>query len=79
MSLNEELTLQRKFKHHFLKLPIGFWRHVGTTSRADLRKCGVTIGCAACSDTTVHGKTAKPTTEECQTRIGEQMEHDPEA
>ena len=47
-------------------------------TRADLRKYGVTIGCAACSDFAVHGKTAKPHTDECRTRIGEQMEHDPE-
>ena len=36
-------------------------------TRADLRKYGVTIGCSACSDTAVHGKTSKPLTEE---RIG---------
>ena len=45
--------------------------------RADLRKQGVAIGCAACSDIAVHGKTAKRQTGECRTRIGEQMEHDP--
>ena len=50
-------------------------RHV---TRADLRKYGVTVGCASCSDTAVHGKTAKPHTEECRKRTGEQMEHDPE-
>ena len=38
----------------------------------------MTIGCAACSDIAVHGQTATPHTEECRTRIGEQMEHDPE-
>ena len=51
------------------------WRYV---TRADSRKCGVTIGCAANSDIAVHGKTAKPHTEECRTTIGEQMEHDPQ-
>ena len=45
---------------------------------ADLRKYGVTIGCSACSDIAVHGKTSKPHTEECRNWIGEQMEHDPE-
>ena len=29
-------------------------------TRADLRKYGVTIGCAACSENAVHGKTATP-------------------
>ena len=46
--------------------------------RFHLRKYGVAIGCAACSDIAVHGKTATPHIEECRTRIGEQMEHDPE-
>ena len=46
--------------------------------RADLRKYDVTISCAACSDSAVHGKTAKPHTTQCRTRIAEQMEHDPE-
>ena len=32
-------------------------------TRADLRKYGVTIGCATCSDSAVHGKTAKPHTD----------------
>ena len=50
----------------------------GAVTRADLRKYGATIGCAACSDIAVLGKTAKPHTEECRTRIGEQMEHDVE-
>ena len=48
-------------------------RHV---TRADVRKYGMTIGCSACSEIAVHGKTSKPHTEECRTRIGEQMEHD---
>ena len=47
-------------------------------TRADLRKHGATIGHSACSDIAVHGKTTTPRTEECQTRIGEQMEHDPD-
>ena len=47
-------------------------------AREDLRKYGVTIGCSACSNIAVHGKTSKPHTEECRWRIGEQMEHDPE-
>ena len=47
-------------------------------TRADLRKYGVTIGCAACSDIAVHGKTAKPHTDECRAMIGVQVEHDPE-
>ena len=47
-------------------------------TRADLRKYGVTVGCAACSDIAVHGKTATPLAEECRTRIGEQVEHHPE-
>ena len=47
-------------------------------TRADLRKYGGAIGSAACSDIAVHGKTAKSHTEECRTRIEEQMEHDPE-
>ena len=50
-------------------------RHV---TRAGLRKCGVTIVCAACSDIAVHEKTSKPHTEECRTRIGELVEHDPD-
>ena len=44
-------------------------------SSADLGKCGARTGCAACSDIAVHGKTAKPHTEECRTRFGEQMDH----
>ena len=32
-------------------------------TRADLRKYGVAIGCAACSDLSVHGKTTKLHTE----------------
>ena len=36
----------------------------------------MTIGCSACSDIAVHGKTAKPHTEECRNRIGEQVERD---
>ena len=55
-------------------LPLAARRRYVT--RADSRKCGVTIGCAAYSDIAVHGKTAKPHTEECRTTIGEQMEHD---
>ena len=47
-------------------------------TRADLRKYGVTIGCSTCSDMAVQGRTSKPHTEECRTRSGEQMEHDPE-
>ena len=50
-------------------------RHV---TWADCRKYMVTIGCSACSDTAVRGKTSKLRTEECRTRTGEQMEHDPE-
>ena len=38
----------------------------------------MTIGCSACSDTAVHGKTSTPNTGECRNRIGEQIEHDPE-
>ena len=38
----------------------------------------MTIGCSACSDIAVHVKTSKPHTEECRTRIGEQMEHHPQ-
>ena len=38
----------------------------------------MTIGCSACSDTAVDGKTSTPHTAECRNRIGEQMEHDPE-
>ena len=44
----------------------------------DLRKYGVTIGCVACSDIAVQEKTAKYHPEQFRTRIGEQMEHDPE-
>ena len=49
-------------------------------TRADLeKKYGVTIGYAPCSDIAVHrGKTSKPYTEECGTRTGKQMGHDPE-
>ena len=47
-------------------------------TREDLRKYGVTIGCSACYEIAVHGKTSKPHTEEYRTRIGQQMEHDPE-
>ena len=36
----------------------------------------MTIGCAAVSDTAVHGKTSNFHTEECRNRIGEHM--DPE-
>ena len=38
----------------------------------------LTIGCVAFSHIASHGQTAKPHTEECRTRIGEQMKHDPE-
>ena len=38
----------------------------------------MTIGCSACFDMAVHGKTSKLHTEDCRNRIGEQMEHDPE-
>ena len=38
-------------------------------SRADLRKYGVTIGCAACSDIAVHGKTANLT----QNDVGQRL------
>ena len=47
-------------------------------TRADLRKYGAALGCAACSDTVVHGKTAKPHTDECWAVIGQQMGRDPE-
>ena len=61
------------------KVVLLFWRHAPRyVTRADLRKYGVAIGCAACSDIAVHGKTAKPHTAECRTRSGDQMEHDPE-
>ena len=40
-----------------------------------MRKFGATIVCAACSDRTVHGKTATPHTNE--SRIGEEMVPDP--
>ena len=43
-----------------------------------LEEIRVTIGCSACSEKVVHGKTSQPHTEECRSRIGEQMEHDPE-
>ena len=43
-----------------------------------LRKYGVTIGCCACSDIAVLGKTSKPHTQGCRKRIGEQMERVPE-
>ena len=56
MSLKEELTLHRLPYPHVLKLSICFWRHVGNVTRADLRKYGVTIGCAACSDIAANGK-----------------------
>ena len=36
------------------------------------------VDCAACSDMAVHGKRAKPYTDECRTRAGEEMEHDPQ-
>ena len=71
--------VQMLFKPHDLKSSICLWRHVGDTSRgAHLRKYGVTIGCSACSDIAVHGKTATSHTEESRKRIGENMEHDPE-
>ena len=76
MSLKEEQTLQRPFKPPRLQIvhvPLALRRLYVT--RADLRKCGATSGCAACSDVAVHGKTATPHTEECRKRIGEQMEH----
>ena len=47
-------------------------------ARADLRKYGVTIGCLACSDIAVHGRTSKLHTEDCRNWIGEQVQHDPE-
>ena len=50
-------------------------RHV---TRADLRKYGLTVGRSASSDTAVHGKKAKPHTDERRTRIGQRLEHDPE-
>ena len=50
-------------------------RHV---TRADLRRYGVTVGCAACSDILVRGDTAKLDTDGCRARLGQQMEHDPE-
>ena len=64
MSLKEEQTLQRLFKPHVLKESICLWRHVGATSRGQTRESMVTIDCAACSDFAVHGKKAKPHTEE---------------
>ena len=42
-------------------------------TRADLRKYGVTIGCSACSDKAVHGRTSKLHTEDCRNWIGEQV------
>ena len=44
-----------------------------------MRKYDVTIDCAACSDMTAHGKTATSHTDECRTRIDEQMKYDPES
>ena len=38
---------------------------------------GQSIGCGACCDIVVHGKTAKFHTDECRARIGNQLEHDP--
>ena len=38
----------------------------------------MTIGCSACCDIAVRGKTSKLHTEECRNRSGEPMEHDPE-
>ena len=61
---------------HITYLPLTPRRRYIT--RADLRKYCVTIGCSACSDIAVHGKTSKPNTEECRNRIGEQMEHNTE-
>ena len=75
----EEPTLQRLFQAprlQVVRLPLAPRRRFVT--RADLTKYGVTIGCAACSDIALHGKTAKAHTDECRARIGEQMEHDPE-
>ena len=62
-----------------LEFSIFPWYHVGAMSpgRADLRKYGVTIGCTACADVAVHGKTTKPHTDECRTRIGEHVDYDP--
>ena len=40
-------------------------------TRAALRKYSVTIGCSACSDIAVHGKTSKLHTEKCRNRIDE--------
>ena len=45
-----------------------------SVTRADLRRYGVTVGCAACSDIAAHGKAAKPSTDECRARIGEEMD-----
>ena len=59
----EEPTLQRLFKPHVLKLFLTLLsarRSYVTT--AHLRKHGVIIGCAACSNIVVHGKTATPHT-----------------
>ena len=58
MSLKEEVTLQRLFELHVLKLSMFFWRRRRYVTRADLRKYGGAIGGAACSDIAVHGKTA---------------------
>ena len=60
----------------FLKLPRPQVVHLPlaprrrNVTRADLRKYGVTLICAACSDIAVHGKIATHHTEECRKRIG---------
>ena len=46
-------------------------------TRTDLKKYGITIGCTACSDIAVHGKSVKPHSDECRARIGAHLETDP--